>query len=230
VATAGRSPNFGIDVRDSAQRLWQGTVWLSPPILGGWLRTYDGAPTHEVRGWVVGRRVSLFENVDRVVVEMGDRLMTNAPWLVRKVTEKAREGFADNVLVPWARASLGFDTQRAEIGFVAETWKPRTTVVDLDPRLTPWLRDYLADAERRVEAHAHEIVSVSTAWEVARLHLVLSEAPQSAEAVRRGIELLRESGLTPDDRRAGERLAAVLPAASELRDLATELVQALAAG
>ena len=169
----------------------------------------------------MGRRENL--------LEMGDRLITMATLpalrkVVHAVTDAALEPFAP----PWAQLSLHFDRHRTLVDLVGDTWRPQSAVVRLDQRLLPWLREFLAHTARRLAAHATTIASAETAWEVARLHLVLSEPAGTEQAVRRGIGLLQQTGLTPEARRAGRELAGLLDTVNGLQDVAAELRNALA--
>ena len=195
-------------------------MWLDPPAVGGAVRLDDGT-TCPVSGHVVGRRENL--------LEMGDRLITMATLpALRKVVHAVTDAALEPWTPPWAQLSLQFDTQRTLIDLVGDTWRPQSAVVQLDPGLMSWLRDFLAHTARRLAAHATTIASVETAWEVARLHLVLSEPDGTEQAVRRGIGLLRKSGLSADARRTGHELAGLLDAVNGLQAVATELRSALA--
>lgn len=194
-------------------------MWLDPPAVGGSARREDGAVV-PVSGHVVGRRENL--------LEMGDRLITMATLpalrkVVHAVTDAAMEPWAP----PWAQLSVQFDDHRSLVDLVGDTWRPQSAVVQLDERLLPWLREFLAHAARRLAAHASTIASVETAWEVARLHLVLSEPAGTEQAVRRGIGLLRQSGLSGEAERAGHELAGLLDAVNGLQEVAAELRSAL---
>jgi hypothetical protein len=195
-------------------------VWLDPPAVGGAVRLDDGS-TCPVTGHVVGRRENL--------LEMGDRLITMATLpALRKVVHAVADAALEPWAPPWAQLSLQFDTLRTLVDFVGDTWRPQSAVVQLDPRLLPWLREFLAHTARRLAAHATTIASVETAWEVARLHLVLSEPEGTEQAVRRGIGLLRQSGLSAEAGRTGHELAGLLDTVNGLQAVAAALRSALA--
>ena len=111
--------------------------------------------------------------------------------------------------------------------FVGDGWRADGNV-RLSPDPTPWLRAFLDGAARHLDAHAPVPGSVVTAWEVARLRLVLGEWTDAATAVRRGIELLAAAPVRGADRSASSRLAAVLDAFPECRGAAADLRAALA--
>jgi hypothetical protein len=205
---------------DADGRRRSGSVWLDPPAIGGAVRHDDGTSS-PIGGHVVGRRENL--------LEMGDRLITMAtlPGL-RKVVHAVADAALEPFAPPWAQLSLQFDSHRTVIDLVGDTWRPQSAVVQLDQRLLPWLRDFLAHTARRLAAHATTIASVETAWEVARLHLVLSEPAGTEQAVRRGIGLLRQSGLSAEAERTGRELAGVLDTVNGLQEVAAELRTALA--
>ena len=195
-------------------------MWLDPPVVGGTVRLDDGT-TLPVSGHVVGRRENL--------LEMGDRLITMATLpALRKVVHAVTDAALEPWTPPWAQLSLQFDTQRTLIDLVGDTWRPQSAVVRLDQRLLPWLREFLAHTARRLAAHATTIASVETAWEVARLHLVLSEPEGTEQAVRRGIGLLQQSGMSAEAGRTGHELAGLLDTVNGLQDVAAELRTALA--
>ena len=195
-------------------------MWLDPPVVGGSVRLEDGT-TLPVGGHVVGRRENL--------LEMGDRLITMATLpALRKVVHAVTDAAFEPWTPPWAQLSLQFDAHRDPDRPRRRHVAAASAVVRLDQRLLSWLREFLGHTARRLAAHATTIASVETAWEVARLHLVLSEPEGTEQAVRRGIGLLRQSGLSAEAGRAGQELAGLLAAVNGLRDVAAELRTALA--
>lgn len=194
-------------------------IRLLPPLVDGDLATERGDRGREVRGKVVGRRADVVDTVNAAI-----------DWAVLPMFRGVSRAVAGAAgVTPWAAVTLRFGRMHAAFNLVAGGWQPVPSglrVAHVDPALAPWLRSHLDGVGRTLDAHASSVASVKTAWELARLHLVLREVAQAAEAVRRGLEIIESTGARVPDPAAGWLLADQCDE-FDLRDVAAALRAAL---
>lgn len=185
--------------------LWIGSVRLFPPLLTGHVATEHGERGYDdVTGQVAGRREDMLDAAQKAV-----------RWATPSILRPIESATAGAFLKPWASLVVRFGDVEAAITFnTDDSWQPEpragAAVRDLDSALAPWLRLRLDAAERRLRAHAADVWSVRTAWELAELHLVLGERQRAEEAAQRSVELIGIAGAAGADAASGRRLVAAL--------------------
>ncbi len=185
--------------------LWAGSIRLYLPLLTGHVATERGERGYDdVTGQVAGRREDMLDAAQKAV-----------RWATPSILRPIESATVGALLKPWASLVVRFGGIEAAVTFnTDDSWQPEpragTVVRNLDPALAPWLRLRIEAAERTLRAHAADVRSVRTAWELAELHLVLGERQRAQESAQRSVELIRSSGVAGAEAAAGRRLVAEL--------------------
>ncbi|MGK5110813.1 hypothetical protein [Geodermatophilus sp. CPCC 205506] len=101
----------------------------------------------------------------------------------------------------WGCLLIQINDERALVDFAGAAWSPRVTstcplrVVRMEPDPVRWLRNYLSNAGRRLDAQSSvaDAPTADIAWELARLSVLFDEVDGATRAVRQGLEHLRAS-------------------------------------
>lgn len=98
--------------------------------------------------------------------------------------------------VPGIRVRLALPTPSGQAHLECEgsTWRNlhrELRVVRMRPDPWPWLRDFLTDAGRTLDAHGSQIPTAQVAWAIARLRLIFDRGDDASDAVRQGLQHLR---------------------------------------
>lgn len=226
------SPEFEVTVADDAGAQWSGWIQLSPPRLKGRLRREPDGPEYPVTGEIRAERGGPGLPVLGALPGVNG-LVGMVPQLFKDVAAEVTKDLPGRGR--WAgvrlRGSLdpGTDVE-AELVFDGDRWRAAPgplRVVRLDQGLLPWLRRFLDEAARTLDAHLRTPASLITTWEIAWLHLLFQEIEPAHEATMRSVAVLETNpGPLAEDTASARRLVKDLDALG-LEEAAAALQTAL---